>query len=233
MSNRCVLVYSRYPEPGVVKTRLIPSLSAKGAATVHTCCLRTTWARWQNVIDEDVVLVGTPDERSEGFASLLECRDGLKVWDQGPGDLGQRLTRGFDRAFGVGYTSVVAIGTDSPTLPESHMLGAFEALAEYDVALGPAEDGGYYLIGLNRFEPGLFRDVTWGSDTVLSTTLANVRKLGLSVGLLRPWYDVDTPADVDRLRRELRTRSELCPSEQELLRSLDALFEAAETDAES
>jgi hypothetical protein len=123
---------------------------------------------------------------------------------------------------------VVAIGTDSPTLPASEMAGAFEGLSAHEAVLGPAEDGGYYLIGLRRFEPALFKDVAWGSDAVLSTTLTTAGRLNLSVGLLAPWYDVDTPADVKRLRRELRARSDLCPAEQELLESLGAVNESAD-----
>jgi glycosyltransferase A (GT-A) superfamily protein (DUF2064 family) len=97
----------------------------------------------------------------------------------------------------------VAVNSDGPTLPAEYVARAVELLASCDVVIGPAEDGGYYLIGLRQEHPGLFSDIAWSSPRVAAQTLERAAALALTVARLPPWYDVDTPADLDRLRTEL------------------------------
>jgi hypothetical protein len=118
---------------------------------------------------------------------------------QGPGDLGERLARAVGAAFVRGHRRVLVVGSDSPTLPSHLIAEALRRLEATDVVLGPAFDGGYYLLGLNRLEPALFRDVPWSGPEVLAVTAERARAAGLEVSLLPFWYDVDEPADLARL----------------------------------
>jgi rSAM/selenodomain-associated transferase 1 len=119
-------------------------------------------------------------------------------------DLGERLDHLLTAALEAGASQAVVMDSDSPTLPADYLVQAFAALADScDVVLGPCEDGGYYLIGLKRPQPRLLRDVQMSTPHVVRDTLALARQLGLKVALLPTWYDVDTVAELDRLRVEL------------------------------
>jgi hypothetical protein len=117
---------------------------------------------------------------------------------QGPGDLGERLVRAVASEFENGAEPVVMIGSDCPDVQASDIRDAWNALRDWDVVLGPAEDGGYYLIGLRRPEIDLFREIAWGSNTVLESTLARAKALNLKVHLLRALHDIDTVEDLRR-----------------------------------
>ena len=109
----------------------------------------------------------------------------------------------FRQAYEDGRERIVIVGSDSPTLPLEHLDQAYEALAAHDVVLGPAEDGGYYLVGSSRFAPELLRGITWGSSRVLEQSTEALSRAGRSFHLLPPWYDVDTAGDLLRLEKEL------------------------------
>ena len=109
----------------------------------------------------------------------------------------------FRQAYEDGRERVVIVGSDSPTLPLGYLDQAYEALAAHDVVLGPAEDGGYYLVGSSRFVPELLRGITWGSSRVLEQSTEALSRAGRSFHLLPPWYDVDTARDLLRLEKEL------------------------------
>jgi len=124
---------------------------------------------------------------------------------QGP-DLGARLDKGLTYYLGLGYRQVATINSDGPTLPLAYLIAAFERLeGEADVVLGPADDGGYYLIGLKRPAPRLLREVRMSTPHVTSDTLALAAEEGLRVGLLPNWYDVDDAQSLARLKAELAT----------------------------
>ena len=112
---------------------------------------------------------------------------------------------GSARALASGSPAAFAINSDGPTLPLVYLEGAYGQLMQADVVLGPSEDGGYYLIGLKRPHPGLFRDVDWSTERVTVQTLERAESIGLTVAQLPPWYDVDTAADLGRLQTELRS----------------------------
>jgi glycosyltransferase A (GT-A) superfamily protein (DUF2064 family) len=113
------------------------------------------------------------------------------------------MERCFSTVLGAGQGAAVLIGSDIPTLPMAHVNRAFALLGEHDLVLGPSDDGGYYLIGTHRPHPRLLREVTMSTPTVLRDTLAIAAELGLRAALLPGWYDVDTLADLARLRAEL------------------------------
>jgi glycosyltransferase A (GT-A) superfamily protein (DUF2064 family) len=142
-------------------------------------------------------------------------------------DLGERLDYALTDALAAGAKYAVIMDSDSPTLPAAYVSAAFAALAGgADVTLGPCDDGGYYLIGLNCPQPRLLREVTMSTPSVMRDTLALASELGLRVALLPQWYDVDTAAELDRLRAELAgLPPEIAPHTRALLN--DKLMEAS------
>lgn len=191
-----LMIFARYPEAGKAKTRLIPALGAQGAADLqwrmnhHTLNAARRW-RCRAGREVQVRFTGGDLERMHhGFGADLTCVD------QGEGDLGPRLRRAFDEARQTGADAAVAIGTDCPTLDEATVQRAFDALAEHDVVLGPASDGGYYLIGMRRPHPELFEGIDWGGERVLAQTRDRLERLGLRTAMLPVRDDVDEPGDL-------------------------------------
>jgi len=137
-----------------------------------------------------------PVDCAEAFRELTPVR--FEIFPQSGADLGARLVHAFQTIFGLGADKVVAIGSDSPTLPPENLDLAFRKLDDHDLVLGPAEDGGYYLIGLNQPRRELFAGIEWSSDAVFASTIAAAANLKLDFESLPFWYDVD---DVISLRR--------------------------------
>jgi rSAM/selenodomain-associated transferase 1 len=190
IGGRVLGVFAKRPEPGLVKTRLGAATSPEWAARVAAAFLADLLDRLAEV-DADRVVAFAPDEHADSFAALAQDRYDLVP--QGPGDLGARLARFFAARFEEGARAVVVVGTDSPTLPVEWIGRALDELSRANVVLGPATDGGYYLLGLSRPLPSLFEGVDWGTERVLRQT---VERLGdATLVLLPPWYDVDGPAD--------------------------------------
>lgn len=189
-------VYTRYPEPGKTKTRLIPALGEKGAArlsrrmTQHALATVERFAE-KRTMEVFVLHEGGSDEQMKRW---LETRWNLRP-QQGDG-LGERLIHSFDQAFGEGADSVVTIGTDCPELSTGILVSAFDALVDSDLVIGPARDGGYYLIGLRRPAPKLFQGISWGTADVLGQTFNRVKKLGLRMAVLPSRSDVDRVEDL-------------------------------------
>jgi rSAM/selenodomain-associated transferase 1 len=143
---------------------------------------------------------------------------GVEVRAQAPGDLGERLRAAFAVLFDEGAARVIAIGSDSPTLPFARLLAADAALRAHDAVIGPAEDGGYYLIGLSRPEWRFFEGIPWSSDAVARVTLERADAIGATMARLESWYDVD---DLSTLRRALSDARPEGPFRQ-ALRSIEA-----------
>ena len=173
-----------------MKTRLIPALGPEGAARLAREMLERT-------VDEalatglEVELCGDPDA-----ASWFEPRSGLALTAQGEGDLGARLARAARRALEQG--PVLLIGADCPALDRPRLAAAAAALAAHDVVLHPAEDGGYVLLGLRRFDPSLFDDMPWSTDSVAGETVRRIEALGWSLAIGETLHDIDEPADLER-----------------------------------
>lgn len=180
-------VFAREPVAGRVKTRLAAATNPELAARIATAFLRDSLDRF-SAIRAQRYLALTPDD---AFPIVADNR--YRLIPQGPGDLGARLARFFQR-FTRG-NRVVVVGSDSPTLPVSHIDQAFECLRVHDVVLGPATDGGYYLVGCRSFLPTLFEGIRWGSAHVLQESVARLTDCQASLALLPPWYDVDTLDD--------------------------------------
>jgi rSAM/selenodomain-associated transferase 2/rSAM/selenodomain-associated transferase 1 len=196
MGRRRLIIFTKYPEPGKVKTRLIPALGEEGAASLQ-----------KKMTEHSVAWAASLSERMPG---LLEIRyDGkdqnlIAEWlgsaysyqTQGEGDLGEKMARAFDENFQKNIKKIVLVGTDCPQISAFHVKAAFDALKTHDLVLGPTVDGGYCLIGLKQMIPELFASVAWGTETVLNRTLEKAKNAGLSVKCLVPLRDVDIPEDL-------------------------------------
>lgn len=183
-------VFAKWPEPGRVKTRL--ELEPSRAMQIAEAFLRDTLDRCTLLANVRKVVVFAPAERQPQFQAILPQDWVLEP--QAQGDLGARLEAFFTHRL-LGDNRVVALGTDSPTLPLEYVTQAFDLLGESDVVVGPACDGGYYLIGIRGTLPPLFTGIEWSSSRVLEQTIAALADPHWRVRLLPPWYDVDTPAD--------------------------------------
>jgi uncharacterized protein len=206
--RRTLVIFARTPELSRVKTRLQPRLSAREALRLHEALVEDTVTLALNCRVARVT-VAFSGEAPAGLVS-----ESVTVDRQVGGDLGERLTEATRKAFASGADHVVVIGTDSPDLPPARLDEAFEELDGADVVLGPAADGGYYLIGLSGPHVGVFEAVDWGSERVLEQTRQRVLALGLRSRELEPWFDVDRPEDLERLALEIarrRRRLEVIP----------------------
>lgn len=186
-----VVVMTKWPKPGSVKTRLAASIGSERAARVQEIMLRETVARLFSST-RAIRLAVTPDD------ALGEARrvfPSTRPTGQGAGDLGQRIDRAIRSALAYAH-AVVVVGADSPDIPLSIVEEAFERLERVDLVLGPAADGGVYLIGMTQPHDGLFRDVAWGTPSVFGSLEANAARLTLATAILSPWRDVDTLGDL-------------------------------------
>lgn len=198
--ERALMVFAKVPQPGRVKTRLTDVFSPEDAASLYAAFLKDALAEYDSV-DADVRLYLGPTE-----ARLSEelVPEGIRQFEQKGDGLGQRMQRAFLETFAAGYQQVVIVGTDHPTLPTEHLSLAFEALEEpKQIVLGPSEDGGYYLLGMNAFYGALFANMTYSHADVFQQTVERVGKTDAMLTVLPMWHDVDFPDDVRRLRNDL------------------------------
>lgn len=199
-----ILLFARYPVPGQAKTRLISELGTQGASRLH---------RRMTEHAVGVVRAARGDENTEVTICFTDAgqRD-FRAWlgtdlryaAQSSGDLGDRLQRAFETAFRNGSMRTLAIGADVPGVSLEILLQAFSRLRERDVVLGPAADGGYYLIGMNHSRPELFTGMDWGTERVCAQTRDAIGRLGLTVAELPTLDDVDRPEDLPALRGDPR-----------------------------
>jgi hypothetical protein len=194
-----LIVYAKRPLPNHAKTRLGRTLGEERAAGVYA---RLLYAYLHDLLAHDwgdaVVELSVTTPREVDFFSAAFPE--LTVRAQAPGDLGERIAHSFRQAFSQGAERVVLTGSDIPGLDHHRVQAAFDALEETPVVIGPADDGGYYLIGLRAPGAPLFNPITWSSEQVLEQTLALVEVQGLPVTLLPPLYDIDTLEEFERWR---------------------------------
>jgi rSAM/selenodomain-associated transferase 1 len=193
MSTERLAVFVRAPVRGAVKTRLAATLGDQAALAAYEELLTTLCTHLSPLPPRSIALHHTPDDGAPALSRWLQ--PGWSVRPQGDGTLGDRLSRAVLNAFGEGVQRLVIIGSDCPDVQQSDIREAWRALDTHDVVLGPAEDGGYWAIGLRLPCVALFREIAWSSAEVLQQTLARCRDLHLSVHTLRPLRDIDTQAD--------------------------------------
>jgi rSAM/selenodomain-associated transferase 1 len=200
--ERVAYVVAKAPQAGVTKTRLCPPLTPEQAARLACAFVQDTLS---NVALAGVcprIVCRGPTER-QVLRPLVGTKTQVSV-QPGTG-LGNALEGAFREGLADGFTAVAVLGADSPTLPGMLLREAFAALmAGHDVVLGPAEDGGYYLLAARAVHPWLFREMAWSTAYVASDTLRRCRALGLRSYVLPAWYDVDDAPSLAVLRRDLR-----------------------------
>ena len=195
-STDVLAVFVKDPRPGAVKSRLATVIGAEAAAAVYRVMAEGVVRRTAPRSDEyGRVIVFDPPEARGAVGEWLGVEAAV-LMPQSPGDIGVRMERAFDALFQRGARRVVLVGTDVPALAFEDIRGALESLDEHDVAIGPATDGGYYLIALKRPQPELFREMRWSSGDVLASTLDCAAGRDLSVRVLRTIGDVDTVEDL-------------------------------------
>ncbi len=202
-----LIIFTRYPEPGKTKTRLIPALGAEGAAKLQRQMTEHTLKQAQKLLEFRSLSVEL--HFSGGNEELMQSwlGSGWVYFPQATGDLGERIQTAFQKGFAEGMTRVVIIGIDCPDLTGDRLWEAFETLQNKDLVLGEADDGGYYLVGLNREIPQLFQGINWGSSQVLQQTLTIAKSLGCAIATLPVLSDVDYPEDLpiwERMKDEDR-----------------------------
>lgn len=191
MTNRRLCVFVKAPRAGFVKTRLAAGLGGAAALAAYRRLLDVTLDRVRELTE--VELRFTPDDAAGELGPWL--RPGWTAAPQGGGDLGERLLCALAEAHAQGVERVAIIGSDCPHVTAADIRLAWARLAEHDVVLGPARDGGYWLIALRAVRPELFRDIPWSSGQVFQQTIERAQETGLTVSLLRELRDVDTIAD--------------------------------------
>jgi hypothetical protein len=191
-----LIIFAKEPRPGHVKTRLSPFLSPEAAAQLYHNFLLDILEEMDRVQEVRLALAFSPPEAQDFFQALAS--PGMDIFSQEGSDLGERMARACAWGFGAGYNPVLLRGSDTPDLPAAVVSEAREVLAagHSQVVLGPATDGGYYLVGLTRPQPNLFQGPSWSSSTVLKSTLKVARQQNLTVHLLPTWSDIDTFADL-------------------------------------
>lgn len=196
--SRGLIIFAREPVPGRVKTRLAGAMGHLAAAELYAAMLA-------DVLEQAASIPGI---RPLLFwdcagASIPACPGlpPMESFEQAGTTLGRRMADAFGRAFGLGCEVCCIIGSDSPDLPLEYIRQAFELLERdrSDAVFGPADDGGYYLLGLRRTWTELFEDIAWGTPQVLAASLELAHGLGLRTELLPSWYDIDTLDDLARL----------------------------------
>lgn len=201
MQKNYLMVFVKNLLPGTVKTRIAKDIGMDAALEVYKELLNYT-AEVANKIEDEKIDKGIhynqyvelyDDWDTEKYQKHVQVGDGL----------GERMLHAFTEAFERGYSKVVIIGSDSLEIEPSHIKEAYEALDKNDVVFGPAEDGGYYLLGLNNIFPAIFEEKEYSHEHVLNEALDEVEKWGMSFHMLDKLHDVDTMEDLKRVGYEV------------------------------
>jgi len=201
MTETAIAIMAKQPLVGSTKTRLCPPLSLESAAHLYEALLHDTIALCAAQEGIDLAVAVTPPDAMPYFESITPPETLLIPADCA--DIGACLRLALGELLGAGYQRAMALNSDGPTLPPAYLQRAAQLLGAHDLVLGPGEDGGYYLIGLKTVTPELFTGIDWSTARVWGQTRAKARQLGLRVATLPSWYDVDTAAELARLREEV------------------------------
>ena len=230
-----IAVMAKASSPGRTKTRLAPLLSAQGAADLNTAFLKDIAANVARAAEQTPIALymafGPPGSASFFHEELGPDIGLIEAW---LGDFGACLSYTLQSLFALGHQAVCVLNADSPTLPTACLVELAQALAAPGdrAVIGPAEDGGYYVLGLKAPQPRLFEEIDWSTERVFEQTLERAAESGLPVQVLPSWYDVDDAAGLRRLCRDLFEpprpgEAEMVPSGAEHTRQLLArMFEA-------
>lgn len=195
MTKRALIIFARDPVPGEVKTRLARHIGNQAAADLYAAMLQDVVQTASNlpkitpiIFWANSAVTQSMERLGERFISSL----------QNGNSLGERMAHAFDKVFSKDFKTCCIIGSDAPDIPQKYILQAFALLESnsVDVVFGPAADGGYYLVGMNRTYRQLFEDIPWSCQDTLEKSCAKAATLGISYALLPEWHDMDTLEDV-------------------------------------
>ncbi len=192
-----LLIFIKYPREGYVKTRLAASIGEKAATLLYRDFVDIGLKRLQELKPFNCTIYFDPQEEENAVRHWLGDR--FFYLAQPEGDLGVRLQAGFNRELQY-YSRVIVIGSDSPDVPLEYVERGSLELQKREAVIGPAVDGGYYLIGLSRPIPELFQDIPWSTDRVFQSTIDIMKFMSIDYAILPEWYDVDTESDYRRLQ---------------------------------
>jgi rSAM/selenodomain-associated transferase 1 len=196
-----LVIMAKEPVIGKVKTRLSPPLSPEAAAGLYKNFLLDKIAQVNGITNVSPFIAYYPDTGLEFFKE--HSPDGFELIEQVGNDLGERLAGISSELFKRGFEKVVMIDSDSPNLPTAYIREGFFKLEKADAVLGPTDDGGYYLVGMKKNLPEIFKNIPWSTREVSKVTLQRIMDIGKSLYLLPGWYDVDTAEDLERLKLEI------------------------------
>lgn len=202
MKQNALLIFLKFPQEGMVKTRLAEDIGQDKALKVYRILVEATLNAAGDETGYDRFIFYTPEIGEDRIKRWLGSK--YKVLPQATGNLGERLTAAFKVAFTKGAKRVVAIGSDCLFVDRELIKSAFSMLKKKDVVIGPSLDGGYYLIGTSHFFKSLFCDIDWGSSNVLEQTKDRIKRRAVILGTLPHHYDIDTLADLKRLREDIK-----------------------------
>ncbi len=188
---------------GTIKTRLVPPLTNAEATGLYSAFLSDIFNTLACLKNVDIHIFFTPSGDGVDTSTLTKLVPSNAVLTPQKGtDLGERMKNAFSLLFSKRYARVAVIGSDSPDIPLKFIEKAFEELDldQGSLILGPATDGGYYLIAMGRLHPAVFDGVKWSTPQVLSQTLERAKSAEIKVHLLKQWYDIDIPEDLEKLR---------------------------------
>ncbi len=198
-NTTCCLVFTKTPEPGKTKTRLIPALGINGAYKVHVKLLKYTLKLTSKIKGIDFYLYYT-SEKNNNWLLTLAAEHNLLTQIQTGKDLGERMYNASKISL-TKYSHCIIIGTDCPELSVPYIEKAEKYLATgYDAVIGPAHDGGYVLIGLNKTNSDIFNDINWGSHSVFKSTIESFQRLNIQYKTLATLHDIDRKEDLQYLK---------------------------------
>ncbi len=193
-----LMIFAKNPELGKVKTRLAKTIGNEQALMIYVKLLEHTHAVADKVFADKAIFYSNKVQEFE----ILDYYKFPKFLQKGK-DLGERMDRAFGQAFGQDYDKVIIIGSDCIEISSEIIEDALKALDDNNVVIGPAQDGGYYLLGMDRHYPHLFKNKVWSTSDVLLDTILDIKKLKLSYALLPTLSDVDEEKDLGILRKHL------------------------------
>ena len=205
--DKAIIVFSRLPVEGEVKTRLSKEIGNRYATEFYRICAEHLFSEVSKLKKDDIDLFL--------FYSDVNKTDNVKKWvgnefyfcSQISGNLGKKMQHAFRYVFDKDYSKVIIVGTDIPDINSGLLINAFNNLDKYDFVIGPSDDGGFYLLGMKSLQGDLFIETEWGSETVFSDTLKSLKSKNASIKTLRKMIDVDTKKDLMRWYRDTKNDS--------------------------
>jgi len=194
--KQAIIIFSKYPREGVVKTRLAKTMGTKFAVKFYKACAENTFNECEKLISDNTsVYIFYSDIKEEKL--IVEWTSKKFLYNEQTGsNLGERMMNAFGHVFDDKAQNAIIIGTDLPDISSSIIMDAFKALENYHAVIGPSSDGGYYLLGMNKFHRHLFEDIKWSTNSVFRSTVKKIEQESLTVKILDELIDIDEQKDL-------------------------------------